>query len=188
MAGYIVIQQDIKLGYDIFEDTIPSAIEDAVEGRKIHGILAAVPCTDFALSGARWWKDKEKQPANYSGTEVQFVNTIEMSVFFVLSVLFMVELFNPKFWALENPVGRIQKLVPELGPAGLYFDPCDFGDPYTKKTVIYGSFNNKLEYDPVFPLEGSKMWSKYGGKSERTKELRSVTPKGFAEAFFKANQ
>jgi hypothetical protein len=27
-----------------------------------------------------------------------------------------------------------------------------------------------------------------GGKSERTKKLRSVTPQGFAKAFFEANQ
>jgi hypothetical protein len=26
-----------------------------------------------------------------------------------------------------------------------------------------------------------------GGKSERTKELRSITPKGFAKAFYDAN-
>lgn len=25
---------------------------------KIYGILAAPPCTHFAGSGARWWKDK----------------------------------------------------------------------------------------------------------------------------------
>jgi hypothetical protein len=187
-AGYTVIQQDIKLGQDIFEDTIPAAIQDAVEGKKLHGVLAAVPCTDFAGSGARWWKDKENQPAAYTGTEVQFINTVEMSVFLVLAVLFIVELFNPKFWALENPIGRIQKLVPELGPARLYFDPCDFGDPYTKRTALYGNFNNKLEYDPVFPFEGSKMWAQYGGKSERTKELRSITPMGFAQAFYEANK
>lgn len=29
---------------------------------------------------------------------------------------------------------------------------------------------------------------KLGGKSERTKELRSMTPLGFAKAFFEANQ
>ena len=25
---------------------------------NIHGILSAPPCTEFASSGARWWKDK----------------------------------------------------------------------------------------------------------------------------------
>jgi hypothetical protein len=27
-----------------------------------------------------------------------------------------------------------------------------------------------------------------GGKSERTKEIRSMTPKGFAKAFYEANK
>jgi hypothetical protein len=31
------------------------------------------------------------------------------------------------------------------------------------------------------------MWKLYGGKSDKTKEKRSETPKGFAQAFFEAN-
>jgi hypothetical protein len=31
------------------------------------------------------------------------------------------------------------------------------------------------------------MWAKLGGNSEKTKELRSLTPAGFAQAFFEAN-
>lgn len=186
-AGYQVIQHDIKLGWDIFTDTIPAAIEDFVEGRQIHGILAAVPCTDFAVSGARWWKDKETQPAGYDSDEVRFESTVEMSVFFVMSVLFLVDMFKPQWWVIENPVGRIHKLVPEIGEPLMYFNPTDFGHPYTKKTALYGKFNTNLQKTPVLNLFGSEMWAKYGGKSERTKAARSVTPEGFAKAFFKAN-
>src|SRR5207245_1372888 len=32
-----------------------------------------------------------------------------------------------------------------------------------------------------------KMWSQYGGSSQETKNARSVTPEGFAYAFFMAN-
>jgi len=39
----------------------------------------------------------------------------------------------------------------------------------------------------VEPTEGSKMWKKYGGKSEKTKTARSETPIGFANAFYQAN-
>lgn len=187
-VGYNVIQLDIKLGQDIFEDTIPAAIVDNVNGKKIYGLLAAVPCTDFAGSGARWWKIKENQPADYKGNCIAFDNTIDCSIGMVLAVLFLVELFNPEFWSLENPVGRIKKLVPEIGEPQLYFNPCDFGDPYTKKTVLYGKFNTNLKYNRVKPTEGSKIWRLYGGKSERTKELRSITPPGFAKAFFEANR
>ena len=40
---------------------------------------------------------------------------------------------------------------------------------------------------PVDPVEGSKMHRMYGGKSLATKNARSVTPRGFAYAFFAAN-
>jgi hypothetical protein len=185
-SGYHVIQHDLKLGQDVFTDTLPAAISDAVEGRKLHGILAAIPCTDFAVSGARWWDGKEKKPAEHPGLEC-FYSTVDMSIGFALTVLFLVELFNPEWWVAENPVGRLHKLVPEMGKPKMYFQPSDFGHPYTKKTALYGNFNTNLIKNPVLPLFGSEMWSKYGGSTPRTKAMRSVTPKGFAEAFFRAN-
>jgi hypothetical protein len=35
---------------------------------------------------------------------------------------------------------------------------------------------------------GGAIWAKLGGKSERTKEIRSTTPMGFARAFYSANE
>lgn len=97
----------------------------------------------------------------------------------------IIEWVQPHFWALENPVGRLQKLRPQLGKPW-YFNPCDFGDPYTKKTGLWGNFNKDLKKTPVAPDPNSWIM-KLGGKSERTKELRSMTPLGFAKAFFEAN-
>lgn len=185
--GYDVIQHDLKTGQDIFAHTIPAAIDDHVEKNYIHGLLAAVPCTDFAASGARWWKQKETQAVDYEGP-VSFDNTVEMSVFMALAVLFVVELLKPKWWCIENPVGRLHKLVPEVGKPRMYFNPHDFGHPYSKKTALYGDFNTNLTPTPVLNLFGSEMWAKYGGKSEKTKAIRSVTPLGFAKAFFEANK
>jgi len=184
-AGYNVIQHDLKLGQDIFTDTIPAAIADSVEGNPVHGIMAAIPCTDFAVSGARWWAKKEHQPASHP--IVDFNNTVEMSIFFALAVLFLVELFQPVWWVAENPVGRLHKLVPEIGRPLMYFNPTEFGHPYTKKTALYGSFNTRLPRTYALNLFGSEMHTRYGGKSEKTKAARSVTPEGFAKAFFSAN-
>lgn len=142
----------------------------------VDGILIAQPCTDFATSGARWFAEKD---AN---------GVTDLSIELTYQSLRIVDLCNPDFWALEQPVSRIHNLVPELGPPMMYFNPCDFGDPYNKKTALYGEFNTNLKRSPVAPLEGSKMHRKYGGKSDRTKELRSVTPPGFADAFFQANK
>lgn len=80
----------------------------------VDGILAAPPCTDFTVSGAQYWKAKDTD------------GSTEASVELALQVLRAVDLFQPDFWALENPVGRIHKLIPELGKARLIFDPCDY--------------------------------------------------------------
>jgi hypothetical protein len=59
-------------------------------------------------------------------------------------------------------------------------------EAYTKRTCLWGNFNEPEEKEKP-NLLGSKMWACYGGKSERTKELRSMTPRGFSEAFFRSN-
>ena len=177
-AGYTVLQRDLQLGHDIFRD-VELAMYDMAEGLKIHGLLAAVPCTDFATSGARWWKAKEALPPP-AHPLIQCDNRLEYFTSMVLCVLVMVELLKPAWWAIENPVGRIQKLVPEIGPCRLWFQPCDFGDPYTKKTGLWGNFNSNLVKTPVLPLFGSEM-------HKTTNAKRSITPRGFARAFFNAN-
>ena len=189
-AGWNVIRHDIKTGQDIFSDTIPAAIEDNIEfGPYADGILAALPCTDFAGSGARWWEDKDNTPGHWH-KDIVSESVTDFSVTMAHCVLYVIELLlKPEgFWAIENPVGRLHKLVPQVGEPKMYFNPCDFGDPYTKRTALYGNFNTDLRRSPVFPSEGSKMHRLYGGKSERTKAMRSITPEGFSRAFFEAHK
>lgn len=189
-AGWNVIRHDIKTGQDIISDSVPAAIEDNMEfGPYADGIIAALPCTDFAVSGARWWKGKDNTPGPYHKDMIT-ESVTEFSVVLAQCTLLIIELLLKPggFWTVENPVGRLHKLVPEIGIPKMYFNPCDFGDPYTKKTALYGHFNTNLQKTWVLPLEGSKMHTQYGGKSEKTKALRSVTPKGFSEAFFNANK
>lgn len=189
-AGYPVIRADIKHGIDVFllfEDVMMPYNDDA----RVYGVLAAPPCTDFSVSGAWKWKDKEQQPADYESSNrmsLFFNNTVEHSIFMVVATIEIIKRLQPKFWVIENPVGRLNKLVPELKPYGpWYFDPFEFGDPYTKKTGLWGVFNKPVK-TPVLPLFGSEIRNKYGGKSERTKEMRSLTPRGFSKAFFEANK
>ena len=188
-AGYTVIQVDLAYGDDVFEimvDATQQVAEGKQEGIKVnvYGILAAPPCTDFAGSGARWWKGKEKQPANYENKHtIGFKNTLEHSVAMVYCIEEIVAQLDPVFWVIENPVGRLGKLVPDIGKPW-YFQPSDFGDLYTKKTGLWGKFNIPKK-TPVLPLLGSIMQSKMGSKD---KDKRSKTPAGFAKAFFEANQ
>lgn len=178
-AGYQVyrfdIQDDPELGdvnkfsTEFFNDT-----QDMFEGRDIYAILAACPCTDFASSGARHFAAKDSD-----GRTVASVKLVHQT-------LATIEYFKPAIWAVENPVGRIEKLG-GLPPWRLSFDPNHIGDPYTKKTLLWGRFNADLPIAPVEPTEGSKMHKLYGGKSLATKNARSATPEGFAYGFFAAN-
>lgn len=175
-AGYDVIQIDIKHGTDVIDLAAnPNRLP------PIHGVLAAPPCTHFTVSGNQWWPAKDAD-----GRTDELLAVVD-------ACLDIIDYVKPVFWALENPVGRLPTLRSDrLGSFNFAFDPCDYGEPYTKRTCLWGSFVPPL---PLFiggdwsvaPTEGSKMWAKYGGKSERTKELRSITPPGFARAFFIAN-
>lgn len=180
-AGYDVYQVDIKheiniLDLDVEKDILPLG--------RIYGILAAPPCTDFSGSGAQYWKVKDED------------GRTAYSLSLVHKCLEIVDKTNPVFWALENPVGRLPTLIPRLGKPW-YFNPHEFAgwlqgedasrECYTKRTGIWGVFNRPEKVTlPVVP--GCNPIMSLGGKSERTKELRSMTPKGFAYAFFSANQ
>jgi hypothetical protein len=144
------------------------------DGMEVYAILAACPCTDFASSGNRHFVAKDAD-----GRTVASVKLVHQT-------LKAIEYFKPAIWALENPVGRIEKLG-GLPPWRLSFDPYHLGDDYTKKTLIWGRFNADLPVAPAEPTEGSKMWSQYGGKSMETKNARSETPEGFSYGFFLAN-
>ena len=174
-TGYKVVQVDLKRGQDV--RTLKHL------GSSVHGILAAPPCTHFASSGARWWKDKDKKPEIL----LEALATVD-------ACLRAVAIYNPVWWVLENPVGRLKDFI---GAYTESFDPCEYAgylDPseqdseqYTKNTCLWGRFTMPPK-KPLEPIHGSKMWSQYGGKSERTKTMRSMTPKGYSKAFHKYNQ
>ena len=157
-------------GYDVRIIDLPDDVR-LLEFPKdrVHGILAAPPCTHFSSSGARWWKDKGVPPL------LDGLSIVDACLRVVLQS-------EPFWWALENPVGRLSSY---LGPPDMIFNPCDYGDPYTKRTCLWGQFFNPVR-TPVEPIEGSKMHL-LPPSADRWK-LRSVTPPGFARAFFEANQ
>jgi len=134
----------------------------------VHGILAAPPCTDLAGSGARWWAEKGE-------------DALRESLSVVDACVRIAWVQNPIWWALENPVGRLSWF---LGPPLMTFDPCDYGDTYTKRTLLWGRFNAPPKRR-VVATEGSKM-HKLPPSPDRWR-LRSATPGGFARAFFEAN-
>lgn len=159
-ADYDVRVIDISDGQDVRKFTYLD--------EPVHGVLAAPPCTHLAGSGARWWKGKG------DGALLEALSVVD-------ACLRIVVVHRPKWWALENPVGRLTHF---LGPPRMYFDPWWFGDGWTKKTALWGEFNVP-RLKPVAP-EGKNPIHHMPPSPDRPK-LRSITPQRFARAFFEAN-
>jgi hypothetical protein len=163
-------------GYDVRLITLPDHdVRLYKPPENVYGILAAPECTHFSVSGAQYWLLKDIDGRTIDGMGL------------VIACLRVIAQCHPMFWCLENPVGRLRRW---MGKPQLTFDPCEYGDAYTKRTHLWGHFNMP-EKNPVEPIkvcsEGSWLMT-LGGKSERTKMLRSVTPSGFAGAFYEANK
>lgn len=189
--GYTVLQVDIKLGIDILIWDYQRAFSEYMKGKYSVpeiGIIAMVPCTDYALSGSRHFKRKDADGTTEHSQKL-IAKTKEIIDFFKQTGLL-------KFWQLENPMSRIHTLNPWLGKPLLKFNPCDYAgysddpekDRYNKATWIWGEFNvpEKKRLEPIF--KENPGWKTLGGKSERTKELRSITPMGFCNAFYEFNK
>lgn len=160
-AGYDVRQIDLKHGEDVrLFCALPY---------PVRGVLAAPPCTEFASSGARWWEDKG---------EKALIDALAL----VDACCRIIMVHRPLWWVIENPVGRLKHW---LGEPTMAFDPSDYGDPYTKKTLLWGRFNPPMK-ERVEATEGSKMHLLPPSADRQAR--RSETPMGFARAFFEANQ
>jgi len=142
-------------GYDVRLITLPQDIRLYTYCGKIYGILAAPPCCHLAVSGARWWKEKGREA---------LLEALSISD----ACLRLVALCDPAFWCLENPVGRLSKYY---GKPTMTFQPYEYGDPYQKRTCLWGKFN-KPKKNIVEPIEGQKIWRM--PPSQKRKELRSI--------------
>ncbi len=175
-------------GYDVRNITLPEQDVRLMEFTEpVHGILSAPPCTYFAISGARWKRTKE-----------QMIDGLSV----VDACLRIIWVCNPAWWALENPVGKLKRWI---GKPQLMFQPFEYGDPWTKRTCIWGKFNVPMKT----PVEPVGQWTGRSGtpgiadnpdkflppdwihklppSADRAMK-RSITPPGFAQAFFLANQ
>ena len=196
-AGYLVRTYDIRTGEDLMLFFPTADIEaDKAAGLEIVGVLAAPPCTSFAVSGTRWWATKHDQENQehlekiygYRASE-HFKTPLEYAITLVNLTTAFIELAGPtRFHVLENPVGRINTSLGLLPQPALTFHPAHFGDPYTKKTQLWGTFATDLPTAPVYPTEGSMISEELRGDDVQEQLQRSVTPEGFAYSFFMANR
>lgn len=160
-------------------------------------IFSFPPCTDLAVSGAKHFANKAKANPSYLQEALELV---------IIGPKLAKFLEIPCY--VENPVGVLSSVW--LEPSN-YFNPCDYGgylpeddkhpqwpqyinprDAYNKKTCIWRFGGLIWPYTkPVKPenySQGfSKQTAKLGGKSLKTKQIRSMTPRGWAKAVFLFN-
>lgn len=169
----------------------------AICGDDVQFVGGFPPCDDLANSGSRWFAKKlEADPLCQIRAAGRAMLVEDVALRWGCP------------WFAENPVGRLSTL---WRPANFYFEPWEYGgylplndthplypgyikprDAYPKKTGIWcGNGFITPERKPVNVLAGySAQYKKLGGKSAKTKEIRSATPRGFARAVkvFNANR
>lgn len=163
-AGYDVVRVDLLAGDDV---------RLWAHGRRPHGILAAPPCTMFC----------RMRMCRGEPTVGEFREALSV----VDACLRAVAIYQPAWWALENPQGYLARW---LGPPALKFDPWEYGDPWTKRTWVWGLFTTPR----LAPVRARDSWVRKHERGSRrqtglarTAAERSATPPGFAHAFFEAN-
>lgn len=165
-----------------------------IKALKPDIIFAFPPCTDLAVSGARHFAAKAKTNPNYRKEAMELV---------LLARDIAEEIGCP--YMIENPVSVISS---EWRKPDYIFHPYEYGgyiaskdamhprypdiipalDAYTKKTCLWTGNGFKMPMKiPVQHIGVNHGWLRLGGKSARTKKIRSETPRGFAIAVRKAN-
>lgn len=192
-------------GYDVRIITLPEYdINNWIPpDEEFYGILAAPPCTmfSFARTKAKTLRDLNKGMECVRSCLDIIWSHMERKQATSKKTLPL------KFWALENPYhGFLKKF---LGKPAFTFDPWEFGDGYQKRTALWGNFNEPKK-NPIPMTEEAKAKAKtnshlhtLGVKFDylKSKDIhpeafgkfdgqtrRSITPAGFAKAFFEANQ
>lgn len=178
-----------EAGYDVRVITLPEYdVLTYKPPQTVYGIFAAPPCTMFSRA-----RTTAKTPRDFKGA-TQVVGAC-------LRIIWEAQYdnrFGLKFWAMENPAGHLQRF---MGKPPFKFHPYDFGDHHSKQTFIWGNFNEpkkkpvKLTADELLRSKNNTRVLpqipenyKHDGHMKPVQIRRSITPAGFAKAFFEANK
>lgn len=167
-AGYDVRRIDIQDGMDARLLTYTD---------RIHGLILQPPCTEFALSGARWWGTKKEDAL------IAALALVDAGLRWAA-----VHARTLKWWVMENPIGRLQNYV---GPPAHTIHPWEYDaytdedDNYTKATCLWGNFTLPPPKPGAEPHDKTRILHVSTGPARAN--TRSRTPAGWAQAFFEAN-
>lgn len=175
-------------GYDVRVITLPEwditgFVPDIyLKGKQVYGILAAPPCTMFSLA-----RTTAKEPRDlFQGMEI---------VRACLQIIWNIRIGQKlAFWALENPKGLLRQF---LGKPAYEFDASEFGEDYNKHTDLWGYFKEPNKINAYRRYESTdkntRKLSEIPKDYKRDPKMstvaikRSITPAGFAGAFYAAN-
>jgi len=170
------------------------------DGNQVVFGMAFCVCTDLAVSGAAWFKKKALADPDFQTKAVSYA---------VMCADFFDDLCVPYF--IENPVSVLST---KWRKPDYSFHPYEYGgyipyskaehprwpeyiapfDAYKKKTCLWTGGGFVMPEKVAVDCEGyhgngySTAMMKLGGKSQRTKDIRSATPRGFAEAVYQSNK
>lgn len=122
-------------------------------------MVAHPPCTHLAVSGARWWKDKQQQQAD--------------------ALAFVEELMDANIARIcvENPISIIST---KIRKPDQIIQPWMFGHGETKATCLW--LKNLPPLQPTDVVDGRKPVVHYASPSPDRWKVRSRTYLGIAEA------
>lgn len=176
---------------DFIENNLATIVSMISEG--VVFAMAFPPCTDLAVSGAAHFESKRKKNKYFQHEAMRLFALCEH----------ICKLSGAPYF-IENPVSVISTMWRKPDHS---FHPWEYGgylpdndtnpiselipprDAYPKKTCLWSGNGFVMpDKNPVNRPQGySPQHSKLGGKSLKTKNIRSATPRGFAKAVYIAN-
>jgi hypothetical protein len=191
------VNQGICYQYaDLHNHETLNAIQDEFADKPVVFGMAFPVCTDMAVSGAAHFARKAEVNPSFQTEAVSYA-------------MWCAKLFNSMHipYFIENPVSV---LATKWRKPDHRFHPYEYGgyipddqlehprwpeyiaprDAYPKKTWLWtgGGFVMPTKVAVTVKKGYATQHLKLGGKSQRTKDIRSATPRGFAIAIYEANK
>lgn len=154
-------------------------LADEMQRHDVAFVAGFPPCTDMAVSGARWFKDKHAADPMFQAKAVAVAEQCR-TIGAISGAPFIV----------ENPVSVLARV---FGPSDHHFHPWQYAgleprDNYTKRTNLWTGNGFVMPAPVIDPTLGppDDRIHKAAPGPERA-NFRSATPMGFARAVFAAN-